>query len=450
MFMVLDKLSDSLKNVLKKIARVGFVDKQLVEELTKEIQKAFLNADVDVKLIFELTKKIKERALNEESPSGLTQKEYLIKIVYEELIKLFGEEKKGIEIDKTRKPFKIMLIGTFGNGKTSLVGKLAKYYTNRGFKVATLGLDVHRPMASQQLFQISKQANVACFIDEKNKDPKGIYREFEKEYKDFDILVVDTAGRDSVDKDLISEVEGLNKLIKPDETLLVLGADLGQGTRTLVEVFTKSCDITGIAITKMDGTAKGGGALIGSAVSGAPIKFLGVGEKVNDIESFNPKSFVNRLLGMGDIESLLEKAEELDKDKVEDLGKRFLKGEFNFLDLYEQMSAMNKMGPLNKLIELIPGFSNLKIPKEMLEGQEDKIKKWKFILQSMTKEELEGPDEVLSSSRCERIARGSGTTVKEVRELLKQYRQTKKMMKVMKGEDPSKLMKKFKGKIPGF
>ena len=409
-----------------------------------------MNADVDVKLVFELTKGIKERALNEKPIVGLTEKEYLIKIVYEELVKFLGEKKNAIEVDKTKKPFKIMLVGTFGNGKTTLAGKLARYYGNRGFKVATLGLDVHRPMAPQQLYQISNQANTISFIDEKNKDPLDIYNHFSKEYKNFDILIIDTAGRDSVDETLIKEIKNLNKLTKPDETLLVIGADLGQGSRAIAEAFTENCNITGIVITKMDGTARGGGSLVACAVSDSPIKFLGVGEKIDDIESFNPKGFVNRLLGMGDIEALLEKAEELDKEKVEDLGKKFLKGEFNFLDLYEQMESVHSMGSLHKLVEMIPGFGTMKIPKEMLEGQEDKMKNWKYILMSMTKEELENPDEVLNSSRCERIAYGSGTTVKEVRELLKQYKQAKKLMKVMKGKDPSSLMKKFKGRIPGF
>jgi len=445
--MVLDKLSQSLKNALSKIAKAGFIDKRLVEEVVKEIQKGMLQADVSVKLIFEFTKNIKERALKEKAPSGLTQKEFVIKIVYDELVRFLGEEKK--EIDFGKDVTKVMLVGLYGSGKTTTCAKLANYYKKRGRKVAMIALDLHRPAAINQLEQLGKQIDVKVFSDENEKDPVKIYQKFEKEIREYNLVIIDTAGRDALSENLIDEIEKLNKEIKPSERILVISGDIGQAAQKQAEQFHKSLDITGVIATKMDGTARGGGSLVACAVSGAPIKFLGVGEKVDDIEIFNPKGFVNRLLGMGDIEGLLEKAEELDKDKVEDLGKKFLKGEFNFLDLYEQMSAMSKMGPLKKVVEMIPGMGNLKIPGEMLEGQEDKMKRWKFILQSFTKEELENPD-VLTTSRVERAAQGSGTTVKEVRELLKQYKQSKKVMKMMKGGDPSKLMKKFKGKIPGF
>ncbi len=448
--MVLDKLSDSLKSILKKIARAGLVDKKLIGELIKEMQRALLNADVNVKLVFELTEKIKKRALNEKPPGAITQREYLIKIVYDELVNFLGEEKHGINTDKKKKPFKIILVGTFGNGKTTLAGKLANYYTKRGFKVATLGLDVHRPQAPQQLQQVTKQSRAMSFIDETNKNPIDIYNKFSNEYKKFDILIIDTAGRDSVDNTLIKEIKDLDKLITPNETLLVVGADLGQASQELAEAFNKNCNITGIVLTKLDGTAKGGGALSACAVSGAPIKFIGMGEKINDLEEFNPKGFVGRLLGMGDLEALLEKAKEaIDEEQTEELSSKMLEGDFNLVDLHEQMRTIKKLGPLNKVLELIPGMGNLPLPKEILEQQEDKIEKWKCIMESMTKKELENP-EIIDSGRIERIATGSGTTTHEVRELLKQYKQAKKLIKTLKGEDPMRLMKKFKGKIPGF
>lgn len=445
--MVLDKLSGALKDTLKKIARVGLVDKRLIEELVKDIQRALLSSDVNVRLVFDLTKGIKERALNEKAPTGLTQKEYLIKIVYEELVKFLGEEKK--EIIFSEKPTKIMLVGLFGSGKTTSSAKIANYFKKRGKKVALVGLDVHRPAAIDQIEQLGKQINVDVFSDKKEKNPVKIYNKFKNELAKYDLVIIDTAGRDALNDDLIEEIEDLNNVIKPTERILVISGDIGQAAQEQAEQFHKSVNITGVIATKMDGTARGGGSLVACAVSGAPIKFLGVGEKVDDIETFNPKGFVNRLLGMGDIEALLEKAEELDKDKVEDLGKKFLKGDFNFLDLYEQMSAMRKMGPLNKIVEMIPGFGGLKLPTDMIEGQEDKMKKWKFMLGSMTKGELEDPD-ILNGNRVDRVAKGSGATTHEVRELLKQYKQTKKLMKQMGGKDPSKLMRKFKGKIPGF
>lgn len=451
--MVLDKLSGSLKNTLSKIAKSMFVDEKLIDELVKDIQRALLSSDVNVKLVFDLSKTIKERALKEKPPSGVTQKEYLIKIVYEELVKFMGGE--GFKIEINKKPFKIMMVGLYGTGKTTTIAKISKYYIKKGYKVCALGLDVYRPAAMDQLEQVCKQINVPAFIDKNEKNPLKIFRNFENELNNFDIVIIDTSGRDALSKDLIKEIEDLNNILKPDENLLVISADIGQAAQSQAKAFHDACHITGIVVTKLDGTAKGGGAISACSVSGAPIKFIGLGEKVDDLETFNPKGFVSRLLGMGDIELLLEKASEaVDEKSAKEMSKKLIKGEFNFIDLYEQMEAMSKMGPLSKITELIPGFGNVKIPKEMLEVQEGKLKKWKFILQSCTKKELENP-EIIDSSRIERIAKGSGLSVSDVRDLLKQYRQSKKVMKMMKGMDSEqgvdKLMRKFKGKLPkGF
>lgn len=446
---MLEKLSESLKNTLQKIAKSLFVDEKLINELIKDIQRALLQADVNVKLVFDLTEKIKKRALEEEAPRGLTKKEQIINIVYGELVNFHGKEQYKIDIKE--KPFKIMLIGLFGSGKTTTAGKLAKFYTKRGYGVALVGLDIHRPAAMEQIEQVGKQANVKVFLDKKIKEPIEIWDKFEDEYKNFDVLIIDTAGRDALSKDLINEIEYVNEKIKPNENLLVISADIGQGAQKQAEQFHKSCGITGIIVSKMDGTAKGGGALTACAVSGAPIKFVGVGEKIDDLEQFNPSGFVGKLLGMGDLGALLEKAKEVIKvEEAEDLGKRFLKGEFNLIDLYEQMEAMSKMGPLSQIVEMIPGFSQIKLPKEMLQVQEGKLKKWKYVIQSMTKEELEEPDELMTTQRIERVAKGSGTSIQEVRELIKQYTQSKKLVRMFKGSkgDISKIMKKFGGKLP--
>jgi len=446
--MVLEKLSDSLRNTLQKIAKSLFVDEKLINELVKEIQRALLQADVNVKLVFDLTEKIKQRALNEEAPKGLTKKEQVINIVYDELVNFLGREQHKIEVEQ--KPFKIMLVGLFGSGKTTTSGKLAKFYTKRGFKVALVGLDIHRPAAMEQIEQVGKHAIVKTFFDNNIKDPIEIWNKFENEFNDFDVLIVDTAGRDALSRDLINEIEEVNKKIKPNETLLVISADIGQTAQKQAEQFHKSCGITGVIVSKMDGTAKGGGALTACAVSGAPIKFIGVGEKIDDLEQFNPQGFVGRILGMGDLESLLEKAKEAIKtEDAEDLGKRFLKGEFNLIDLYEQMEAMSKMGPLTNLVDMIPGFSQLKLPKEMLQVQEIKLKKWKYALQSMTKKELEDP-EIIDGERVQRISKGSGMEISDIRELIKQYKQSKKMVKIFKGNrgNMSKFMKKFGNRLP--
>ena len=444
---MLDKLSSSLKDTLKKLTRLVFIDERAINELVKELQRALLQADVNVQLVFNLTKKIKERALNEKPLKNITQREFIINIVYEELTNFLGKEKSEIIIER-KKPFKIMMVGLYGSGKTTTIGKLAKYYSKRNYKVATLGLDVHRPAAPEQLEQLSEQVKVKCFTEKKEKNPLKVYKKFESEYKNYDILIIDTAGRDALSSDLVKEIELLNKEINPDEKILVISADIGQAAQQQAEQFHKSCNISSIIVTKMDGTAKAGGALSACSVTGAKIKFIGIGEKSDALETFNPPGFVSRLLGMGDIEALLEKAKEaISEEQAKDLGNKFLKGEFNLIDLYEQMEAMSKMGPISKVLEMVPSFSQIKLPKDALQVQEGKLKKWRFILDTMRKEELEDP-EIIDSSRIERIAKGAGVPTSEVRDLLKQYKQAKKLMKMMKGSSPDKMMKKFK--FPGM
>jgi len=440
--MVLEKLGSKFKDILGRVAKAMFVDEKLVNELIREIQRALLSADVNVKLVSELTKSIKERVLKEKTK--LDKRTYLVNVVYEELIKFLGDEKSELEITK-KKPFKIMMVGVYGSGKTTTISKLAHYYKKRGYKIGVLGLDIHRPAAIDQIEQLCKKVQVDCYTNRKEKNAIKIYEEFKDRYSKYDILFIDTAGRDSLDKELIKEIKGLNDKIKPDEKLLVLSADIGQAAQELSEGFHKNCGVTGVVISKLDGTARAGGALTGTAATGAKVKFVGVGEKVNDLETFNKKGFVSRLLGMGDLESLLDKAKDvLDEEKAGDMKDRMMSGEFNLNDLYDQMKAMKKMGPLNKIMDMVPGMSGVKLPKDMLKVQEGKLRKWKYIIDSCTKKERNNPD-LIDAKRAERIAKGSGTEVSEVRELIKQYRQAKKMMKMMKGKDPEKMMKKMGG-----
>ncbi len=446
--MVLDKLGSSLKETLKKITKSNFVDKAVINELIKDIQRALLQSDVNVELVFKLSNDIKKRALEEDTPPGLTKKEHLVNIVYEELVKFLGKEEAKIEIKE--KPTKIMLVGLFGNGKTTQAGKLAKFFQKRGNKVAVMQTDTWRPAAYQQLEQLALQINVPFFGIKGEKDPIKIYRTFEKELNKFDVVIVDTAGRDSLSDELILELNDINKAVRAQERILVMAADVGQGAKQQAEAFHKTCGVTGVIITKLDGTAKGGGALTACSVTNAKVKFIGVGEKIDDIEIFDPERFVSRLLGMGDLQSLLEKAKDaITEEEAQDMGAKFLKGEFSLIDLYEQMQAMKKMGPLSKVMELIPGMGS-KIPKEVIDMQETNLEKWKFIMDSCTKEELEDPD-IISAERIDRIAKGSGCDVSEVRNLLKQYRQSKKMVKMMGGgggKKMQKMMKQFGGNIP--
>lgn len=445
--MVLDNLGESLRNTLQKVARSIFVDDTLVNELVKELQKALLQSDVNVKLVFGLTQRIKERVLKEEVPGGLTKKEYLINVVYDELVKFLGGEES--QVDTSAKPTKIMLTGLFGSGKTTTAGKLARYFSKRGLKVAAVQLDVYRPAALDQLQQLGKQAGIQVFGNKNEKDPIKIYKSFENELRKFDVVIVDTAGRDALSTELIDELKAVAEVVKPAENLLVISADIGQAAEKQATAFHDACKITGVIITKLEGTARGGGALSACSISGAPVKFVGVGEKLEDLEKFNPKGFVGRLLGMGDIEALLDKAKEaISEDQAKDISERFVKGEFTLIDLYEQMQAIKKMGPIAKVMEMIPGFGQLKLPKDALQVQEEKLKKWKFGMDSMTKKELEDP-ETLTSERIDRISKGSGLKADEVRELLKQYRQSKKMMKMFKGATPQK-MQKMLGKMGGM
>ncbi len=448
--MVLDKLGNSLKQTLSKIAKSFHVDETLINDIVKDLQRALLQADVNVKLVLEISKNIKKRALEEKPAKGITQREYIVKIVYEELVKLMGEKKHEVNINK--KPFKIMLVGLFGSGKTTTTAKLAKYFQKRGHKIAMVQTDTWRPAAFTQLSTLGKRLNIPVFGDKVEKDPIKILKKYEKELKKFDLVIIDTAGRDALSNDLIQEIEKINKHIQPDETFLVISGDIGQTAQKQAEQFHESCGITGVIATKMDGTAKAGGALSACSVTKAPIKFIGVGEKIDDLETFNPPGFVGRILGMGDIEALLEKASEvMDQQTAEEASKKFLKGEFNFIDLYNQMEAMSQMGSLSKIINLVPGMGKMNIPKDMIKGQESKLKKWKFIMQSCTKKELENP-EILTRDRIERIAKGSGSKTSEVRELLKQYKQSKKVVKMMKGmdnvKDPNQIMQKMKNKLP--
>ncbi len=444
--MVLEKLGDSLKNTITKITKSLFIDEKLINELVKDIQRALLQSDTNVQLVLDLSKNIKERA-KDNPPPGITKREQLIKIVYEELTNFLGKEVHDIAI--TKKPTQIMLVGLFGSGKTTTAGKLAKFYKKRGHKVAVMQTDTWRPAAYEQLEQLAKSVGVDFLGIKKSKDPVAIYHSFEKQLKEYDVVIVDTAGRDALSEELIKELNQLNSAVQADERLLVISADIGQAAQKQAQAFHDTCKVSGVIVTKLEGTAKGGGALSACSVTKSPIVFIGVGEKIDDLEMFHPQRFVGRLLGMGDLESLLEKAKEVITEKdAEKMQEKFLKGEFNLVDLYEQMKSLKKMGSMRKLVEMIPGMGSLQMPKEMLDVQEGKLEKWKYAMDSMTREELENPD-LLGAERIDRIAAGSGVRVAEVRELIKQHRQSKKMMKMFKGEkDMNKLMKQMKGKMP--
>ncbi|MFT4312449.1 MAG: signal recognition particle receptor subunit alpha [Candidatus Woesearchaeota archaeon] len=432
---MLGKLGDSLKGVMSRISQAVFVDDSLINELVKDLQRSLLQADVNVKAVLAIAQQIKERIKTEKTPTGLTKKDHLVHILYEELSNLLGGEFTPITITRPNKhtPFTFMLVGLFGAGKTTTAGKLAKYYAKRGFKVALVSTDTWRPAAFEQLKQTGEKIHVPVFGDPTQKDPVKLYQSLQKQLVEFDIVIVDTAGRDALNDELIQEIDGLTKVVNPQEVLLTMSADIGQTAKDQAQAFKDTCGVSGLIITKLDGTAKGGGALTAAAITQAPVKFIGIGEKVDDFEEFKAKNFVGQLLGMGDFEKLLTKVEDaFEGEDVQDLSKRLLKGEFTLIDLYDQMKAVKKMGPLTKVLDLIPGMGSAQLPKEAIQVQEEKIVLWKYIMDSCTKKELEDPS-IMSTSRIQRIAKGSGTNERDVRDLLKHYKQSKKMVRALKG-----------------
>lgn len=422
---MLEKLSNALKKTTDKIANAIFLDKKLVDSVIKDLQRALLEADVNVSLVLEITNKIKKTALDERS-SGLQKKEHIIKLLHDELVRILGQTK---EI-KLKKQNKIMLLGLYGSGKTTTISKLASYYAKRGQKVCALGLDTHRPAAPEQLKQVCEKLNIPVFINPKEKNPEKIYKSFEKELKKYSLILIDTAGRDALDKPLIAEIKSLNKLIKPSEVLLVMPADIGQAAKTQAEKFKETLDISGVIITRMDSTAKAGGALTACAEVKAPIVFIGTGEKPSDLETFNPESFLSRLLGMGDLKTLMEKIHStLNKAQLEKTQKQLEEGKLTLRDVQSQLESMESLGSMDKLISLIPGLGKAKLPEKHLESQQEKIKHWKHSINSMTEEEIENP-EILEkqTSRISRIAKGSGTSTSDIRALIKQYKMLKEMI----------------------
>ncbi len=424
---MLGKLSQVLKKSFDKIAGAIFLDKKTIEAVVKDLQRALIQADVNVHLVKELGDKIKKHA-QDGKIKGIERKEHLTKLLHDEILNLLGKEKKELKIRKD-KQVKIILIGLYGAGKTTTTAKLASYYAKRGFKVAMLGLDVHRPAASDQLEQLGKKIKIQTFTNKNEKNALKIYEQHKEQLKDFDLIIIDTAGRHDLDKDLTKEIKSLNKEIKPDHKLLVIQADIGQAAKQQASEFQKAADINGVIITRMDSTAKAGGALTACNETNASVFFIGTGEKINEFETFNPKSFISRMLGLGDLEGLLEKVESaVDEKSQKKLKQKLEQGSFSLRDLQEQLKSMKNIGSLSKIAEMIPGLGKAKIPENLLGAQEHKIKKWQHAIDSMTEEEINNPELIeKQTSRLNRIAKGSGTTTTDIRQLLKQYKLLKEM-----------------------
>jgi signal recognition particle subunit SRP54 len=427
--MALERLGASLHEALRKIFKAAVIDEASVKELVRDVQRALLQADVNVQLVLEISKRIEDRALKEKVPPGISRREHVIKVVYEELTRFLGEKPVPLKVEPGKRKV-IMLVGIQGSGKTTAAVKLARYFQKRGLKPALVCADTYRPGAYEQLQQLANRINVPVYGDAKAKDPVKTALEGLRRFNDRDLIIVDTAGRHKEEHELIKEMKMLEGKIKPDEVMLVIDGTIGQQALAQAKAFNDATSLGSILVTKLDGSARGGGALSAVAATGAPIKFVCTGEKVEDIEPFIPSRFVGRLLGMGDLETLIEKVREAEIKLPEKKAKAILSGKFTLTDMYEQFEAMKGMGPFRKLLSMLPGLS-YKMPEEMLDMAEERLENWRVIIQSMTPEERENP-KIFNASRIKRVARGSGTSEKEVKDLLKQYSMMRKLLKTFR------------------
>lgn len=415
---MLGALSGKLREAMDKLTGKGSVDKQAIDDLTLDIQRALLSADVDVQLVFELTERIRKRASGD-LPAGLTRKEHVVKVVYEELTDIMGKSKSAIEL----KPKKILLCGLYGSGKTSTAAKLARFYQKKGLKPFLICCDTVRPAAYEQLEQLAKRIDVPFYGEKGERSAEKVLKNALKQVRG-DVIIVDSSGRNALDSELIDEIKGINKALAADERILVIPSDIGQAAKQQAAAFHAALDISDVIVTKLDATAKGGGALTACYLTGSHVKFIGVGETPEDLQQYDPEKFVARLIGFADLETLLEKARSV---VDESSAKKMLKGDFTMDDFLTQLESINKMGSMSQILDMA-GLGKVAAKRGNVNEQEEKMKRWKFAIQSMTKEERNDP-EIINSSRVRRIAAGSGLKESEVRELLANYSKIKKMMR---------------------
>ena len=433
---MLDRLGSGLKDAVKKLAGKTVIDKAAVEELVKDLQRVLLQSDVNVKLVMKLSKAIKERSLEEEPPKGMSVREHVLRIVYQELVNLMGDE-----IEVTLGPQTILMAGLQGSGK------LSRYFQKKGLRTGVICADVFRPGAYDQLKTLCDKVNVPCYGEPGETDAVRIVENGIKQLKNIEVLIIDTQGRHALEDELIDEIIKINDLSKATHRWLVLDAALGQQARDQAARFHDAINIDGVIITKMDGTAKGGGALSAVAETGSGIAFVGSGETIEDLERFDPDSFISRLLGMGDLKSLIERAEEAMGSEEFDVN-AMMKGKFTLRDMYKQLESLKKMGPLKQVMSMLP-LGNIEIPEDAFDTTGKKMEIYKVIMDSMTTEELDDPS-VIHTSRIQRIATGAGVSIEDVRELLKYHKTMQRTLKGFRGMGGGKfnmqrMMKKFGG-----
>jgi signal recognition particle subunit SRP54 len=427
--MIFSGLAEKLQDTLKKLSGKGKLNEKDVDNALREVKLALLEADVNYRVVKNLINNIKERAVGQEVMDSLTPGQQVVKIVNEELTKLMGGQQSEIEIS-SEPPTLIMLVGLQGSGKTTTAGKLAKRFKNEGKNPLLVAGDIYRPAAIKQLQVLGERLEVPVFSMGDKKDPVDIIKAgvSKAESAGNDIVILDTAGRLHIDEDMMDELQEVKENTDPDEILLVVDSMTGQDAVNVSENFNEKLGIDGVVLTKLDGDARGGAALSVKAVTGKPIKYIGTGEKLDDFEPFHPDRMSNRILGMGDVLSLIEKAEKsIDKEKAKKLEERLKNNQFTFDDFLDQLEQLRNMGPMEEIMGMIPGMSGAKQLKN-LQVDEERLDHIEAIINSMTKKEKNDPN-VINGSRRKRIAQGSGTSIQEVNSLLKQYRETKKMIK---------------------
>ncbi len=420
---------ENLRKAMEKLRNSTSLDKETIKEVVKELQRALISADVEISLVLKLSREIEEEAFKD-LPGGINRKEHIIKTAYDKLAGLLGGTAKAPE-----KPEKILLVGLFGSGKTTTCGKLAKWYAKRGLKTAVIAADTYRPAAVEQLRQVAEKAKVGFYGNTEEKNAAKVVKEGLEKLKGYDLLICDSAGRSALDAELSKELKQIDSAFGSKEKWLILGADVGQVAKKQANAFHEIVGVNGVIITRMDGSAKGGGALAACGSTNSKVHFIGVGEKLDDLQEFDPTRFLSRIMGYGDLESLLEKAREVQEEEGLD-AEGLLSEEFTLGTFYKQMKAARKMGPLDKVMDMM-GMKQ-QMPKEMLEVGEQKLNKFGHIMDSMTQKEKRDP-EIMNKSRIARIAKGSGTKQEEVRELLKNFKRMKKMFSQFRNMDEKQL-----------
>lgn len=433
--MLFEKLSNKMTNIFRKLRSKGKLTETDVELATREIKLALLEADVDFNVVKEFTNSLYSKAVGQEVLKSLTPEQQIIKIVKDELVKLMQHEKETNEIVfPSKSPCVVMICGLQGSGKTTFSGKLAKYYLKKGHRPLLVACDVYRPAAVEQLKVVGKDAGVEVFSLE-NENPVEIAKKSLKYAKDYghDLIIIDTAGRLQIDEKLMLELKELKETLKINETLFVVDAMSGQNIVNVAKKFNENVDYDGVVITKLDGDSRGGAALSILKTINKPVKFIGIGEKLEEIEQFNAERMASRILGMGDILSLVEKAQNNIKlEDAEKITEKLKKNNFDMEDLLNQMKQIKKMGSIKSIISMIPGMAG-KINDEDLEKGEDKIKRVEAIINSMTKKEKQDPS-IINYSRKKRISKGSCSTINEINQLLNQFTQMKKIFKKIKNK----------------